>query len=188
MNSTWYSGSTPFCFVRIFVSTARARINHQIRAPELRVIGPAGENLGVLPLGEALRRAAESGADLIEVSPTATPPVAKIMEYGKYAYEENKRKKAAQARGRLSELKIVQIKIGTSEHDLALKAHKAGAWLGEGHRVRVELFLAGRAKFMEEKFLRERLERILRVIPAAYNIAVPVQRGPKGLALIIEKA
>lgn len=170
------------------MSILRARINHQIRAQELRVIGPAGENFGILPLGEALRRAEAAGADLIEISPDAAPPVAKIMEYGKYSYEESKKKKAAQARGRSSEVKMVQIKIGTSEHDLALKAKKAGEWLADGHRVRVELFLAGRAKFMEEKFLRERLERILKVVPTEYKIAVPIQRGPKGLALIIEKA
>lgn len=170
------------------MSTERARINHQIRAPELRVIGPTGENLGVLPLGAALRRAEEAGADLIEISSDATPPVAKIMEYGKYSYEERKKRKGGQARGRVSEVKTVQIKIGTSEHDLALKAKKAGEWLTEGHRVKVELFLAGRAKFLEEKFLRERLERILKIIPTAHKISVPIQRGPKGLALLVEKA
>lgn len=154
----------------------------------MRVIGPAGENLGVLPLGEALRRAEEAGADLIEISPDATPPVAKIMEYGKYSYEERKKRKGGQTRGRVSEVKTVQIKIGTSEHDLALKAKKAGEWLAEGNRVKVELFLAGRAKYLEEKFLRERLERILKIIPTAHKISVPIQRGPKGLALLVEKA
>lgn len=152
----------------------------------MRVIGPSGENFGVLALGDALKKAEEYGSDLIEISPDAVPPVAKVMEYGKFAYEESKKRKSV-PRGRASEVKIVQIKIGTGDHDLALKAKKAGEWLAEGHRVKAELFLAGRAKYLDEKFLRERLERILRLVPTAYKVADPVRRGPKGLTIIIEK-
>jgi len=169
------------------VSTIRARINHQIRAAELRVIGPEGENLGVLPLSAALKKAEDFGSDLIEISPDANPPVAKVMDYGKYQYEESKKRKSAQAKSKAGEVKSAQIKIGTSEHDLALKAKKTGERLGEGNRVKIELFLAGRAKFLDEKFLRERLERILKIVPVAYKIADPVRRGPKGLTIIIEK-
>ncbi len=169
------------------MSTIRARINHQIRAEKLRVIGPAGENFGVLSLVDALKKAEECDSDLIEISPDAMPPVAKVMDYGKYQYEESKKRKAAQVKGRAGEVKSVQIKIGTSEHDLALKAKKAGEWLTEGNRVKVELFLSGRAKFLDEKFLRERLSRILAVIPVAYKVADPVRRGPKGLTIIVEK-
>ncbi len=169
------------------MSTIRARINHQIRAVELRVIGPAGENFGVLPLSAALKKAEEYGSDLIEISPDVVPPVAKVMDYGKYQYEESKKRKSAQAKSKASEVKSVQIKIGTSEHDLALKAKKTGEWLGDGNRVKIELFLAGRAKFLDEKFLRERLERILKLVPVAYKIADSVRRGPKGFTIIIEK-
>jgi translation initiation factor IF-3 len=143
--------------------------------------------MGVLPFGEALRRAAEYGVDLIEISPDAVPPVAKIMEYGKYAYEESKKRKKASAGRRVSEVKNIQIKIGTGEHDLSLKARKVGEWLDEGHRVKIELYVAGRSKYMEERFLRERLERILKLIPLTYKVADPIRRGPKGLALIVEK-
>ena len=169
------------------MSITRARINHQIRAAELRVIGPAGENFGVLSLQVALKKAEELGSDLIEVSPDAVPPVAKVMDYGKYQYEESKRQKGARAKSHASEVKSVQVKIGTGEHDLALKAKKAGEWFADGHRVKIELFLAGRAKFLDEKFLRERLERMLKIIPAAYKIADPVRRGPKGFTIIVEK-
>jgi len=166
--------------------SVRANINHQIRAKELRVIGPDGENMGVLSLSDALKRAEELGVDLIEISPDAHPPVAKLMEYGKFEYDEKKKRKGS-VKGHSSEVKMVQIKIGTSEHDLALKAKKAGEWLSEGNRVKVELYLVGRSKFLEEKFLRERLERILKVVPVAYKIAEPIHKGPKGLALVIEK-
>ena len=170
------------------MSTLRIRVNHQIRAPELRVIGPKGENIGVISLQEALSKATEAGFDLIEISPNATPPVAKIMDYGKFQYAENKKQKAAKAKVHTVEVKNIQVKIGTGEHDLELKAKRVGEWLTEGNRVKIDLFLVGRAKYMEFKFLQERLARILKLIPMDYKIADPVKKGPKGLSIIIEKA
>jgi len=169
------------------LSTPRIRINHQIRASELRVIGPKGENIGVVPLQEALNKALEAGLDLIEISPNATPPVAKIMDYGKFQYAENKKQKVARAKVHTVEVKNIQIKIGTSEHDLELKAKRVGEWLAEGNRVKIDLFLVGRSKYMEFKFLQERLARILKLIPMEYKVADPVKRGMKGLTIIIEK-
>ena len=169
------------------LSTPYTRVNHQIRAPELRVIGPEGENLGLLPLTEALRQAGELGLDLIEISPDAKPPVAKITEYGKFQYAQSKKLKLAKARTHTSEVKNIQIKIGTGEHDLELKAKKVGEWLKDNNRVKIDLFLVGRAKYMEFKFLEERLARILKLIPVAYKIADSVKKGPKGLTMVIEK-
>lgn len=165
----------------------RVRINHQIRAPELRVIGPQGENIGVISLSEALKRAVETGFDLIEISPNATPPVAKITDYGKFQYELNKKLKAAKSKIHTVEVKTIQIKIGTSEHDLGLKAKKVGEWLSEGNRVKVDLYLVGRSKYMDMKFLSTRLERILKLIPTEYKVAEPIKRGLKGLSMVIEK-
>lgn len=170
------------------MSTVRIRINHQIRAPELRVIGPQGENIGVVPFQEALNKALEAGLDLIEISPSAVPPVAKIMDYGKFQYAENKKQKVAKAKVHTVEVKNIQIKIGTSEHDLELKAKRVGEWLTEGNRVKIDLFLVGRSKYMEFKFLQERLARILKLIPMEYKVADPVKKGMKGLTIIIEKA
>ena len=170
------------------MSTVRTRVNHQIRAAQLRVIGAEGENFGVLPLSEALQKATLVGLDLIEVSPNAVPPIAKIMDYGKFQYAENKKQKAARAKIHTVEVKTIQVKIGTGEHDLGLKAKKVGEWLAEGNRVKIDLFLIGRSKYMEFKFLQERLERILRLVPVAYKIADSVKKGQKGLTIIIEKA
>ena len=128
------------------------RINQQIRTRELRVIGSKGENLGVLTLEEALRKTEEFGLDLIEISPNATPPVAKIADFGRYLYEENKKSKLAK-KSHSVEVKTVQVKLGTGDHDLALKAKKTSVWLSEGNRVKVNLFLPGRAKYLDEKFL-----------------------------------
>lgn len=163
------------------------RINQQISARELRVIGPKGENLGVLTLQEALKVADEAGVDLIEVSPSATPPVAKIADIGKYLYEENKKSKASK-KSHSTEIKTVQVKLATGENDLSLKAKKASEWLSEGNRVKVDLFLPGRAKYLDEKFLKERIERMLKLVSVDYKVADPAKKSPKGMTVIIERA
>ncbi len=176
----------PFPIQHNPLSTERARINREITSRELRVVGPAGENLGVLSLSEALKAAKEANLDLIEISPNAVPPVAKITDYGKFEYERSKKESAARAKAKVSETKEVQIKVGTGEHDMRLKAKKAAEWLAEGHRVRAELFLKGRYKGMDEAFLKSRLEKFLLLVPFAYRLAEPVTRSPKGFAGIIE--
>jgi len=169
------------------LSIARTRINHQIRAAELRVIGSDGANLGVISFKEALDRAINEGLDLIEISPNAVPPVAKIADYGKFQYEENKKLKAAKSKTKTVEVKNIQIKIGTGEHDLELKAKKASEWLKEGHRIRIDLFLMGRAKYMNFKFLEERLGRILKLLTEEFKVAETPKKSPKGLSMLIEK-
>jgi len=170
------------------LSNLKVRINHQIRAAELRVIGPDGGNLGVITLSQALEQAHKAGLDLIEVSPNATPPVAKIMDYGKFQYDEKKKLRSAKAKSHSVEVKNVQVKIGTGDHDLELKAKKASEWLKEGHRVKIDLFLTGRSKYMDIKFLKERLERILVLITEQYKIADEPKKSLKGLTTVIEKA
>ena len=164
------------------------RTNHAIRAKELRVIGPKGENLGILSFEEAMRKSGEFGLDLIEISPAATPPVAKIADFGKYQYEENKKQKQSKARSHTTEVKTVQVKLGTGEHDLSLKAKKASEWLSEGHRVKVDLFLPGRAKYLDERFLRERMERMLKLVSVDFKITETPKKSPKGMTAIIERA
>lgn len=154
----------------------------------MRVIGPEGENFGVMPLSHALARAQDAGLDLIEISPNAQPPVTKIADYGKFAYEENKKQKAQKAKAHVIEIKTLQVKIGTGEHDLQLKAKKASEWLKEGHRIKLDLFLPGRSKYMDPKFLQERLERLLAFVTEEYKMAEKPQKSPKGLTTIIEKA
>lgn len=166
----------------------RERINNQIKARELRVIDSENQNLGLLSIKDALELAQSKGLDLIEISPNANPPVAKIMDFGKYQYEANKKLKKARAGAKPSETKSIQIKIGTGDHDLALKAKTASNWLKEGHRIKIELFLAGRAKYMDERFLKERLDRVLHLITEEYKVSEAYKKGPKGLFITIEKA
>ena len=162
------------------------RINNQIRAKELRVIDEEGQILGVLSFADAINKAHELDTDLIEISPNAIPPVAKIMDFGKYQYLEQKKQK--QAKGTTgSETKILQVKIGTGGHDLELKAKKASGFLKEGHRVKIDLFLPGRAKYLDPNFLKERLDRILALVSEDFRVAIPVQKSPKGMTVIIER-
>jgi len=162
------------------------KTNHQIRARELRVIGPTGENYGVISLEEALKKAQEHGLDLIEISPTAVPPVCKIADFGKYQYEEAKKAKSAK-KPHSVEVKNIQVKLGTGDHDLNLKAKKASEWLSEGHRVKLDLFLPGRAKYLDQNFLKTRMDRLLALLTVPHNVATPPTKSPKGMTIIIEK-
>ena len=136
---------------------------------------------------QALREAQTRGLDLIEISPSAVPPVAKIMDYGKFQYTEKRKAKVAKSRTQTSDLKNVQVKIGTGDHDLELKAKKASEWLSEGHRVKIDLFLIGRSKYMDFNFLKERLDRIFKLITVEYKVTDEPKKGPKGITTIIEK-
>ncbi len=169
------------------MSTTRVRINNFIKAPELRVITEEGQNLGVLPFAKAMDEAKARNLDLIEISPNAIPPIAKIMDYGKFQYDEKKKQRVAKSRTQTSELKNIQVKIGTGDHDLELKAKKASEWLSEGNRVKIDLYLSGRSKYMDINFHKERMDRVLKLITVDYKVSVPVTKGLKGLSVIIEK-
>lgn len=164
----------------------RVRINEEIRVPEVRVIGPKGENLGVLTTRVALAQARDHGLDLIEISPKANPPVAKITDYGKYQYESKKKAKEVKSKQKIAETKNVQVKIGTGEGDMNRKAAQTAKWLQEGHRVKVDLYLWGRYKYLEFPFLKERLEKFLAIIPESFKIADEIKKGPKGLTATVE--
>lgn len=153
----------------------------------MRVIGANGENLGVITLEEALKQADTVNLDLIEISPNAKPPVAKIMDFGQYRYETKRKANEVKSKSHVTETKNVQVKIGTGEHDQVLKAKKTADWLNDGHRVKVDLFLSGRYKYMEQSFLKERLERFLKIIPAEYKLADEIKKSPKGLSTTLER-
>lgn len=120
------------------------RINHRIRAPELRVIDPEGEQLGILDLDDALDRAEEFGLDLVEVAPQARPPVCRIMDYGKYKYQQKKRSAEARKKSSRVELKEVKLRPKTDTHDFETKVRKARAFLAEGNKVKFTVMFRGR--------------------------------------------
>ena len=164
------------------------RVNNFIRAESVRLIGPKGENFGVVATRDAINKAIDLGLDLVEISPNAVPPIAKITDYGKFLYSENKKQKVIKAKTHTAEVKSLQIKVGTGEHDLSLKAKKASEWLRDGHRVKIDLFLPGRAKYMNESFLKERMERVFKLISENFKIAEEPKKSLKGLTAVIERA
>ena len=162
-------------------------MNDALRSKEVRVVGPEGQNMGVMDTKVALEKAREMGLDLIEISASASPPIAKIVDYGKFKYDQKKKDKEIKAKVQVFETKTTQVKIGTGERDMLLKASKAAEWLREGHRVKVDLFLWGRYKYMEFNFLKERLERFLAIIPESFKIADEIKKSPKGLSVVVER-
>jgi translation initiation factor IF-3 len=100
----------------------------------------------------------------------------------------SKKQKEVKARAHVTETKNIQISVTIGEHDIMIKAKQAAEWIKEGHRVKIELQLKGRTKYMEEAFLRSRMERILAVIPAEYKVAEPLKKVPKAMMIVIEKA
>lgn len=163
----------------------RLKINEGIRASELRVLMDDG-NSEVMSRDKALELAREQGLDLIEVTAKAKPPVAKITDYGKYAYDQKKKQKEIKAKAHTVEVKNMQIRVATGEADLKMKADRATEWLQEGHRVKAELYLRGRAKYMDKKFLQGRLGNVLTFIETEYKIVDDFKPSPKGIAILIE--
>ena len=120
------------------------RINRRIRISPIRVISDDGSQLGVMATREALRLAEEKGLDLVEVSPNSRPPVCKIIDYGKWKYEEKKRKNEAKKRTSKVETKQIKLRPKTDVHDLGFKTKNARKFLGEGHKVLFEVRFRGR--------------------------------------------
>ncbi len=129
----------------------RIRVNRAIRAVEVRVINQEGEQLGVLSIGDALKAAEAAGLDLVEVSPTAVPPACRIMDYGRMKYEQSKKAHAQHLHRKGSQLKEVKLRLGTGEHDIAVKVRHARELLQLGNKVKITLTFRGREMAYQEQ-------------------------------------
>ncbi len=121
-------------------------INEHIRVPEVRVIGDAGEQIGVLPTTRALELARERELDLVLVAPNAQPPVARILDYGKYAYQKEKELKKQRAQNKGGDVKTVKLSVRIGKNDFDIRVQQAKKFLDNGDKVKVELQLRGREK------------------------------------------
>lgn len=176
-----------FCKASRINVIKKPRVNNQITVQEARVIGPKGENFGILPIQEALSKARETGLDLIEISPTAVPPVTKIMDFGKYLYQQQKKEKEATKKAHEVGVKGIQFGIGTSPHDLEMRAKKIDKFFKEGNRVRIEMRLRGREKYLDKNFLNERLNKVLHLVSEKYKVAEAPKKSPRGMCMTVEK-
>jgi translation initiation factor IF-3 len=120
------------------------RTNRQIRVAEVRIIDDDGQQVGVMPIEDALRRAEEAGLDLIEVAANANPPVCRIADLGKFRFEQDKRARDAKKNQHVSEVKEVRLRPRTDEHDLQVRVRAARRFLEDGHKVKVEVRFRGR--------------------------------------------
>ncbi|WP_342741339.1 translation initiation factor IF-3 [Desulfoscipio geothermicus] len=120
------------------------RINEQIRVKEVRVIDVDGNQLGVIPVREALRLAEQRELDLVEVAPQARPPVCRIMDYGKYRYEQSKREKEARKNQKVISIKEVKLRPNIEDHDFEVKAKNAVRFLKDGNKVKATIMFRGR--------------------------------------------
>ena len=126
------------------IATKETQINEEIRDKEVRVIDSDGNQLGIMPIEEALRLAEEKNTDLVKIAPQAKPPVCKIMDYGKYRFEQAKREKEAKKNQRVIEIKEVRLSLNIDTHDFETKVGHAVKFLKSGNRVKVSIRFRGR--------------------------------------------
>lgn len=135
------------------------RVNEEIRVPQVRLIDQDGEMLGVMSARDALMRAYDVGLDLLEISPNAVPPVCKILDYGKYKYESQKKANEARKKQKIVELKEVKVRPNIDDHDYDVKMRQMKSFIGEGDKVKVTLRFRGREMAHQDLGVRV-LERI----------------------------
>jgi translation initiation factor IF-3 len=159
-------------------------VNQAIRAANLRVIGDDGRQLGVLTRSEAIRAAEEAGLDLVEVSPNADPPVARIVDWGKYNYQ--KTKQAQKTRQKTLDLKQMRVGLKIGDHDLEVKLRKVSGFLDAGHKVKIAVVYRGRE--LAHKELGYKLaERIQELLGEGIVVDQPPQFAGRQLSFVVRK-
>jgi translation initiation factor IF-3 len=160
------------------------RINQRIRVPEVRVIGDTGEMLGIMSTQEALRRAQEKGLDLVEVNPKAEPPVCKILDFGKFKYDEKKKAREAKRKQSVVEIKEIKLRPKTDDHDLAFKSRAAIRFIEAGHKVKFTVRFRGREITHPEK-AQEQLDWIVKECEELANVEVRPAMEQRTMTLLI---
>lgn len=162
------------------------RMNHLIRTSPIHVIDEDGKNLGIMETSAALRIAEQKGLDLIEIAPTANPPVCKITDFGKFKYEQEKKSKLKQKGQKGGEVKRIRIGFTTSHHDLERIAKKAEEFLKGGNRVFIDMRLRGREKAFKDMAL-QKMNNFMQMITVEYIVEIPPKSSPQGLSTTIIK-
>lgn len=153
----------------------------------MQVVDETGKNLGTLDTYKAIEIARERDLDLVEIAPTVKPPVCKIIDFGKYKYQQAKKEQQQKAKQKKIEIKGIRIGLSTSSHDLEYKAKQAGEFLTGGNKVRIEIKLRGREKARQD-LAKEKLNNFLGLIPTEHKIEEEPKKNPIGLTMTIAKA
>ena len=160
------------------------RVNERITAPTVRVIDEEGQQVGILPVEEARDIAQERGYDLVEISPGATPPVCRVMDYGKYKYEDKKRKAEARRKQVTVEVKEIKLRPKTEDHDLNVKMRKARQFLEDGNKVKITVRFRGREIIYAESETLRILE-LAKDVEDVSSIEVPPKREGRQVVMIL---
>ncbi|MBV9757030.1 MAG: translation initiation factor IF-3 [Alphaproteobacteria bacterium] len=150
------------------------RVNEEIRAPQVRLIDQNGEMQGVLTSREAIQRAMMVGLDLLEISPNADPPVVKILDFGKYKYEQQKKKNEARKKQKVIEIKEIKVRPNIDENDYQVKLRAMKSFIEEGDKVKVTLRFRGREMAHQELGIK-----VLERIRADMDVATKVEQMPR---------
>lgn len=148
----------------------------------MRVIGPNSEQIGVLPIGDALKRAEEAGMDLVEIAPTAAPPVCRIIDYGKYRYEQAKKQHGAKQKS--TQLKEVKLRPFTDTHDLDFKTRHARDFLAEGHKVKMTVMFRGR-EMAHQDAGRVVLAKVIEQLGAAAQVEQQPRMEGRNMSILL---
>lgn len=160
--------------------TKKVRVNERIYAREVRLVDADGKQVGVLPVKEALRLAAERELDLVEVAPNATPPVCKIMDFGKYKYQISKK----QAVKKTMDVKEVKIRPRIDTHDLELKVRNIRRFLDEGHRAKISMFFRGRERVRPELGMKV-FEKLMEMLPGEFSIMQAPKHEGNSITMVL---
>ncbi|MEA2092917.1 MAG: translation initiation factor IF-3 [Patescibacteria group bacterium] len=159
--------------------------NNKIRAREVRVVTVDGENFGIVPIEKALELAKERELDLVQITDNVVPPVCKIIDYGKYLYKENKKRRKQKITTK-SQVKSVRLGFAISDHDMEIRANSTEKFLNQGNTVRVILPLKGRQKALES-VAREKLKFFIEMVEKKNEIKIEkeISKEPRGLTVVI---
>ena len=160
------------------------RINEAIRANELRVIGADGEQLGILSRADALRIAEDAGLDLVEISPNAAPPVAKVVDWGKYQYQKMKEQQKNRKSSKVSELKQMRFGLKIGSGDLEIKLRKIRGFLEAGHKVRIQIFYRGR-EMAHKELGYEMIDKIVALLEDDAILEQKPQMAGRNLSIVV---
>ena len=166
------------------ISNNSVRINESIRARELRVIGQNGEQLGIVSRAEALKLAEEAGVDLVEISPNTDPPVAKVVDWGKYQYQKMKEQQKNRKNSKQAELKQMRFGLKIGSGDLDIKLRKIRSFLEAGHKVRIQIFYRGR-EMAHKELGYELIDKIVALLDEDAILEQKPQMAGRNLSIVV---
>lgn len=166
------------------IISSEPRINDRIRVPEVRLIGAEGEQLGVVPTGEALHSAEEAGLDLVEVAPQARPPVAKLMDYGKYKYEAAMKERDARRKQANSQIKEIRFRLKIDDHDFETKKGHVERFLKSGDKVKVMIMFRGREQSRPEMGVKL-LQRLAEDVSELATVEMMPRQDGRNMVMVL---